>query len=63
MQLCYSLVDMSGEGICELLIGVWDAEDPDDDGLLLAVFTCQSGEITNSQHWSGEEYMGGPIWG
>lgn len=62
-QLCYSLVDMSGEGICELLIGVRNVENPDDDGFLLTVYTCQSGEITNIQHWSGEEYMGGPIWG
>ena len=61
-QLCYSLVDMSGEGICELLIGLRNAENPDDDGFLFTVFTCQSGEITNIQHWSGEEYIGGPIW-
>ena len=46
MQLCYSLVDMSGEGICELLIGVRNAEGTDNDGLLPAVFTCQITGIT-----------------
>lgn len=62
MQLCYSLADMSGEGICELLIGLRDAEEPDDDGFLLTVFTCQSGEITNIMHWDWEEYSGGQYW-
>ena len=61
-QLCFSLVDMSGEGICELLIGVRNAENPDNDGLLFTVFTCQSGEITNITHWDWEEYTGGQDW-
>ncbi|MCM1426931.1 MAG: hypothetical protein NC118_10025 [Eubacterium sp.] len=62
MQLCYSLVDLSGEGICELLIGMRNTENPDDDGMLHTVFTCQSGEITNIMR-NGGENDGAHYWG
>ncbi|MDE7246298.1 MAG: hypothetical protein K2N43_00250, partial [Lachnospiraceae bacterium] len=62
-QLCYSLVDLSGEGICELLIGLKYIGDSESDGSLHTVFTCQSGEITNIMHWDWEEYSGGQYWG
>ncbi|MCM1153828.1 MAG: hypothetical protein NC392_00580 [Roseburia sp.] len=61
-QLCYSLVDLSGEGICELLIGMRNTENPDSDGWLFTAFTCQSGEITTIIYWYGGEYLGGQDW-
>lgn len=63
-QLCYSLADLSGEGIDELLIGMRYTggyrDEMDDDGILQAVFTCQGGEITNIFH---DENMGSQYWG
>ena len=59
-RLCYSLVDLSGEGIDELLVG-FQYEDTEGEtvDILQAVFTCQGGTVTNIFDW---ENIGGPYW-
>lgn len=61
-QPCYSLMDLSGEGIDELIIGMkYSGYDGKDHYIVNSIFTCQNGTVANifgqyienpmSQYW------------
>ena len=60
-QLCYSLQDLSGDGVCELLIGIkYSSAYNEEMEVLQNIFTCQDGKISNIFR---DENQGSQFWG
>lgn len=60
-QLCYNLQDLSGDGVCELLIGIkYSSAYNEEMEVLQNIFTCQDGKISNIFR---DENQGSQFWG